>query len=123
MAAALERVAAGEEDPACLVCGGILKAATISFGQSLDPATLRRAVAAAVSADLFLAAGTSLTVQPAAALVEYAARGGARVVIVNAEPTPYDAIADAVLRAPVGDVLPSLVAGLVADPGSADVHR
>jgi NAD-dependent deacetylase len=111
MAEALDRVGAGEEDPACLICGGILKAATISFGQSLDPATLGRATAAALAADVLLAVGTSLTVQPAAGLIEYAARAGARVVIVNAAPTPYDPIADAVLRRPIGEVLPALAAG------------
>jgi NAD-dependent deacetylase len=110
MASALERVVAGDDDPACLICGGILKAATISFGQSLDPDTLRRAVSAAGAADVLLAVGTSLTVQPAAGLVGYAARGGARVVIVNAAPTPYDGIADAILRGPIGVVLPALAA-------------
>jgi len=109
MASAMDRVAAGDPDPACLSCGGILKSATISFGQALDPATLRRAVAAASGCDLMIAVGTSLTVHPAAGLVEYAARAGARVVIVNADPTPYDRVADAVLREPIGQVLPALV--------------
>ncbi|HYN92576.1 MAG TPA: Sir2 family NAD-dependent protein deacetylase [Pilimelia sp.] len=108
MTDALARVAAGDPDPACRRCGGILKAATISFGQSLDRATLRRAVVAAREADLLLAVGTSLTVQPAASLVEQAAAAGARVVIVNAAPTPYDGLADAVLREPIGEVLPAL---------------
>ena len=112
MAETLRRVEAGEPDPACLRCGGILKAATISFGQQLDADTLRRAVAAASVADVMLTVGTSLTVQPAAALVEYAARAGALVVIVNAAPTPYDPIADAVLREPIGTALPALVAGV-----------
>jgi NAD-dependent deacetylase len=110
MTEALERVAAGEDDPPCLRCGGILKAATISFGQALDTATLRRAAAAAMAADVLLAVGTSLTVQPAAGLVEYAASAGARVVIINAAPTPYDDLADAVVRAPIGEVLPALAA-------------
>ncbi|OLE29466.1 MAG: NAD-dependent deacetylase [Actinobacteria bacterium 13_1_20CM_3_71_11] len=109
MAEALDRVDAGEPDPDCRRCGGILKSATIAFGQQLDPATLRRAVAAAQTADLLLAVGTSLSVHPAAGLVEIAARTGARVVIVNASPTPYDALADAVLRDPIGTVLPELV--------------
>ena len=108
MSEALDRVAAGEEDPPCTRCGGILKAATISFGQPLDAATLRRAAEATTAADVLLAVGTSLTVHPAAGLVEYAARAGARVVIVNAAPTPYDGIADAVLRRPIGEVLPVL---------------
>jgi NAD-dependent deacetylase len=109
MAEALDRVDAGEPDPDCKRCGGILKSATIAFGQQLDPATLRRAVAAAQTADLLLAVGTSLSVHPAAGLVEIAARTGARVVIVNASPTPYDALADTVLREPIGTVLPTLV--------------
>src|SRR5438552_694404 len=108
MAAALERVDAGEPDPPCRRCGGILKSATISFGQRLDPATLRRAVAAAATADLLLAVGTSLSVQPAAGLVEVAAQAGARVVIVNASPTPYDELADTVVREPIGTGLPAL---------------
>jgi NAD-dependent deacetylase len=110
---ALDRVAAGEPDPACRHCGGVLKSATISFGQALDPGTLRRAVAAAQAADLFLAVGSSLSVHPAAGLVELAARAGAPVVIVNASPTPYDPIADAVLREPIGVVLPALVGSVV----------
>ena len=111
MAEALERVAAGEPDPPCRSCGGILKAATISFGQQLDRTTLRRAVEAAAGCDLMLAVGTSLTVQPAAALVEVAAaEAGAPGVIVNASPTPYDHIADAVVREPIGAVLPTLLA-------------
>lgn len=110
MTAVLARVDAGEEDPACVGCGGILKAATISFGQALDLDTLRRAHETAAGADLLLAVGTSLTVQPAAGLVEVAARAGARVVIVNAGTTPYDPIADAVLREPISVVLPKLAA-------------
>lgn len=109
MAEALARVAAGEPDPACAVCGGIQKAATISFGQALRREVLDAALAAAAGCDVFLAVGTSLQVQPAAALCDVAAHRGARVVIVNAEPTPYDSMADAVLREPIGTVLPELV--------------
>jgi NAD-dependent deacetylase len=108
----LARVEAGEEDPRCLDCGGVLKSATVSFGQLLDPAVLMAAGEAAADCDLFLAVGSSLTVHPAAGLVEVAARTGARVVIVNAQPTPYDAFADALLRDPISDVLPALMAGL-----------
>lgn len=111
MAEALERVATGEEDPPCLSCGGILKSATISFGQHLDTAVLRRAQAAARDCAEFYAVGTSLTVQPAAGLARLAARNGARLVIVNAEPTPYDDLADLVVRDPIGQVLPALLAG------------
>lgn len=108
MREALKRVAAGEAEPDCLRCGGILKSATISFGQELDGEVLRRARLAALDCDLFLVAGTSLSVQPAAGLVALAARVGAQVVICNAEPTPYDSLAAVVLHEPVGDVLPDL---------------
>jgi NAD-dependent deacetylase len=110
MGAALDRVAAGEVDPACLECGGILKSATISFGQPLDVDVLDRARDAARSADLMLVAGSSLTVQPAAGLVGLAARAGAIVVVCNGSATPYDELAAAVLRDPLGQVLPALVA-------------
>lgn len=105
----LARVAAGEQDPPCPDCGGIQKSATISFGQALRPEVLAAAVRAARDCDLFLAVGTSLTVQPAAGLCLEAVRHGARLVIVNAQPTPYDEAADAVLRQPIGEVLPRLV--------------
>ncbi len=111
MSAALARVEAGEEDPPCLRCGGILKSATISFGQHLDTAVLRRAQEAARDCAQFYAIGTSLTVQPAAGLARLAARHGARLVIVNAEPTPYDELADLVIREPIGHSLPALLAG------------
>jgi len=110
MAEALQRVEAGEEDPACLGCGGIQKSATISFGQQLRPAVLQAACRAASDCELFLAVGSSLSVQPAAALCEVAVGAGARLVVVNAEPTPYDPLAAAVLRRPIGEVLPRLVA-------------
>ena len=74
------------------------------------PAVLRRAQQAAQSCDLFLAVGTSLTVQPAAGLCRVAQTAGSRLVILNAEPTPYDDRADAVLREPISAVLPQLVA-------------
>jgi NAD-dependent deacetylase len=109
MASALSRVAAGEADPACLLCGGVLKSATISFGQSLDRDTVTRAVRAVRESDLLLVVGTSLQVQPVASLVDVALAAGARIVIVNAQPTPYDRVADAVLREPIGEVLPALV--------------
>jgi NAD-dependent deacetylase len=112
MADALARVDAGEEDPHCLRCGGLLKSATVSFGQPLDRAVLAAAVAGAAECDLLLAVGSSLTVQPAAGLVGVAADVGARVVIVNAEPTPYDHLAAALIREPIGTALPALVADL-----------
>jgi NAD-dependent deacetylase len=111
----LDRVAAGEEDPDCRSCGGILKSATISFGQNLDPELLDRAQAAAAECDLFLAVGTSLTVYPVARLPELALAAGARLVIVNAEPTPLDPHAHALLRGAAGDVLRELVAAALGD--------
>lgn len=110
MGPALERVRAGEEDPHCLDCGGILKSATISFGQQLDPGTVMRAERAARECDAFLAVGSSLAVYPAAGLVPMAREAGARLVIVNAEPTQFDPIADAVVRGSISEVLPVLVA-------------
>jgi len=108
---ALDRVAGGEPDPACLACGGILKSATVSFGQALDDRVVTAAVAVAEDCDVFLAVGTSLQVWPVAGLVEIAASHGARVVIVNAEPTPYDDLADLVVREPIGPALPRLLTG------------
>ncbi|KOV85031.1 Sir2 family NAD-dependent protein deacetylase [Nocardia sp. NRRL S-836] len=110
MRAALQRVADGEEEPDCPRCGGILKSATVSFGQELDGEVLRRARLAALDCDLLLVAGTSLSVQPAAGLVALAAKAGAQVVICNNEPTPYDSLAAVVVHEPVGEVLPDLSA-------------
>ena len=107
--AARDRVEAGEADPACRDCGGILKTATISFGQALDEDVMDAAIDAARDCDVFLAIGTSLQVYPAAGLVDLAEGMGARVVVINAEPTPYDGGADAVLRDPIDEVLPRLV--------------
>ena len=112
MSDALLRVAAGEDDPPCPHCGGILKSATISFGQNLDAGVIRRAQRAAADTDVLLAIGTSLGVHPAAGVVDLAAAAGAAVIIVNAEPTPYDDVATVVLRGGVGEILPLLVADL-----------
>jgi NAD-dependent deacetylase len=109
MERALARVRAGEDDPPCRTCGGILKSATISFGQSLVPEDLRRAERAARSCDLMLAVGTKLSVWPVAGIVPVAKDAGARVVILNAQPTEMDHLADVVLRGPIGDLLPRLV--------------
>ena len=110
----LTRVDAGEDDPPCLDCGGIQKSATISFGQSLKPDVLQAAVLAARSCDLLLAVGSSLTVHPAAGLCAEAVDHGARLVIINAQPTPYDPIADAVIRASLGETLPRLVSAALS---------
>jgi NAD-dependent deacetylase len=106
----LERVRAGEEDPPCEACGGIVKSTTISFGQALDPAVLERAEQAVLDADLVLAVGSTLTVYPAAGFVPLGHAHGARVVIVNADPTPHDGLAVAVVRGSISDILPVLVA-------------
>jgi len=109
MSATLQRVGAGEVDPPCLACGGILKSATISFGQSLVPSDIRQAEQAASQCDLLMAVGSSLAVFPAAGLVPTAQRAGAGIVIVNAEPTGYDDLADVVVRVPIGQALPAIV--------------
>ena len=102
----LARVRGGEADPDCPGCGGILKSATISLGQSLVDEDLMRARMAAESCDLLLAVGTSLGVYPIANVVPVAARNGAEVVIVNGEPTPFDGVASAVVRGSISEVLP-----------------
>ena len=117
MEEALARVRAGEDDPACQHCGGMLKSATISFGQSLVPEDIERAERAAAEADLFLAVGSTLTVYPAAGVVPLAKAAGARIVIVNGEPTAFDDMADAVLRGPIGEILPALVTDGESRPG------
>jgi NAD-dependent deacetylase len=113
-----QRVRAGELDPACAEtapggaeCRGILKAATISFGQSLVAADLQRAEAAAASCDLLLAVGSTLAIYPAAGLVPIAARQGAAIVIVNGGPTELDTLADVVVHGSISELLPSLVDG------------
>ena len=111
MEEALARVRAGEDDPHCRDCGGILKSDTISFGQALVPEVIDRAMSAAAEADLMLAIGTTLQVQPVASMVPIAARAGAQVVIVNDQPTAMDSIADVVIRAPIGAVLTAICAG------------
>jgi NAD-dependent deacetylase len=117
MADALARVAAGEPDPPCTACGGILKPATVMFGEHLDPELLGRARTVAAACDLLIAVGTSLGVHPAAGLVDLALAGGARVVIVNAEPTPYDEAAAETVREPIGTALPALLRRVAADHG------
>jgi NAD-dependent deacetylase len=104
----LERVRAGEADPACESCNGILKSATVSFGQPLVPEVIERAMEVAAEAEVLLAVGSSLQVYPVAHAVPAAKAAGARVVIVNADPTPFDDVADAVLPGMIGDILPAL---------------
>jgi NAD-dependent deacetylase len=110
-AATLDRVRDGEDDPSCLHCGGVLKSATISFGEQLVVRDLLRSEQAARQCDLLLVVGTSLGVYPAAGLVPLAVDHGAAVVVVNGQPTPYDRVADAVVRDPISTALPRIVHG------------
>jgi NAD-dependent deacetylase len=104
----LDRVRAGDEDPACTACGGILKSDTISFGQQLVPHVIERAMRAAHETDCLLAIGTSLQVYPIAGAVPAAKASGAPVIIINAQATPFDGIADVRLTGPIGETLPML---------------
>jgi NAD-dependent deacetylase len=104
--AAFER---DETAPFCEDCGGWVKTATISFGQAMPVAAVRRAETETIAADLFIVAGSSLVVYPAAAFPELAKRSGAKLVIVNREATPLDAIADLVLRRAIGETLGAAV--------------
>ena len=106
---ACRRVLDGEKAPRCRLCGGLLKPATVSFGQPLPADVMERAYAAAESCDLLLAVGSSLVVEPAASIPRVAKRAGARLVIVNRDRTPLDGLADLVLRGEIGTVLPSMV--------------
>jgi NAD-dependent protein deacetylase/lipoamidase len=104
----LDRVREGEEDPPCRACNGMLKSDTISFGQALVPEVIQRAMIAAQEADLLLAIGSSLQVYPVAGAVPIAKQAGARIIIINAQPTPMDNMADAVLDGSISKVLPSI---------------
>lgn len=112
MSRALDRVIAGEEDPECRTCGGILKSATISFGQGLVSRDLERADRAARECDLLLAIGTTLAVYPIASMVPIAKESGARIVIVNGEATAMDHLADVCLAGSISEILPRVVRGL-----------
>ena len=103
------RVKSGEEDPICEKCRGILKSATISFGQSLKKEDIERAQNAARECDLFIAIGTSLTVYPVAALPQLALQAGAKLIVINDGETPYDALANEKLAEKIGDILPAIV--------------
>jgi NAD-dependent deacetylase len=112
----LERVRAGEEDPACRDCGGILKSDTISFGQQLVPEVIDRAMQVAGEADVFLAAGSTLQVYPVAGAVDIARSAGAKVIIVNAQPTAFDDVADALLPGSISEVLPAILGSASRSP-------
>jgi NAD-dependent deacetylase len=98
-----------ESLPVCDRCRGIVKTATISFGQAMPPDAMRRAEEATLACDLFLAVGSSLVVYPAAGFPELARRSGARLVILNRDPTPLDALADLVLNTEIGPTLAAAV--------------
>lgn len=98
-----------DPDPHCPRCGGLLATDVVMFGEALPDGVLEAAVEAATSSDLFIAVGSTLTVRPAADLTALAADAGARVVIINAAPTPYDRLADEVDRRPIEQALPELV--------------
>ena len=108
----LDRVRAGEADPPCRDCGGILKSDTISFGQPLVPEVIDRAIRSAYEADLLLAVGSTLQVYPVAGAVPIAKQSGARVVIMNAQPTQFDDLADALLPGNISVELPLVVRGV-----------
>lgn len=112
MAVALDRVREGDADPHCEVCGGLLKAATISFGQALVEADVDRAMALAGSCEVCLAVGSTLSVWPAAGVPLHAARTGARLVIVNDGETDLDITASALVHGRAGTVLPLLVSAV-----------
>ena len=103
-----------EPDPRCRRCGGVLKPDVVYFGEPLPADAFERATAAALAARTFVAVGTTLTVHPVAGLVPLAVDAGARLVVVNAEPTAYDHLADEVHRAPIDEALPALVRTLLA---------
>ncbi len=109
----LARMDAGEATPPCRECGGILKTASTMFGQTMSPAVFARAERAVTTCDLVLAVGTTLLVEPAGSLCASAVRGGARLVIVNWDPTPYDGIATEIIRDPLGEALPRIVEQLL----------
>ncbi|HEX8627981.1 MAG TPA: Sir2 family NAD-dependent protein deacetylase [Catenuloplanes sp.] len=110
----LARVAAGDIDPRCADCGAIVKLAVVLFGEHLDPATVAHAERIAANSGLLLAVGSSLRVEPVASLCAVAVNAGHRLVIVNRDPTPYDDLAVAVIREPIGTALPRICAALSA---------
>ena len=105
----IERVEKGDEAPECDTCGGPIKARTISFGQAMPENEMRIATEVTLKADLFISIGSSLVVEPAASFPVLAKRSGASLVIVNAEPTPLDPIADLVIRERIGETMLQLL--------------
>lgn len=113
---AFDAIDCGVADPRCPTCGGIVKSATVSFGQNLFPGVLERALALVERADLMIAIGSSLQVRPAADLPAAAVRSGIALAIVNDEATPLDQVADLVVAGRAGSVLPSATAAAVGQP-------
>ncbi len=110
----IARIGAGEAVPPCLHCGGLLKTASMMFGQTMAPQVFARAVQAVTTCDLLLAVGTTLTVEPAGSLCASAVGAGATLVIVNRDRTPYDGIATEIIRDPLGEALPRIARHLLA---------
>jgi len=106
---AVKRVSAGEEDLLCEDCGGMMKTATISFGQPMPVAEMMMAQKKCVECDVLIAAGSSLVVYPAASLPTLAKDRGARLIIINRTPTPLDSRADLVINDEIGKALPDLI--------------
>ena len=113
--ATLDRVAAGDAEPRCLACGGILKLAVVLFGENLDEGTAGLAERIAAHSELLVVIGSSLQVEPVASLCAVAVNAGHPLVIVNRDPTPYDELATAVIREPIGDVVPRICAALAGE--------
>jgi NAD-dependent deacetylase len=105
---ALARVAGGESAPLCETCGGLMKPATVSFGQPMPALAMQMAAIASQQCEVFIAAGSSLVVYPAASFPELAKESGAALIIVNRTETPLDGIADLVVREEIGVALPKL---------------
>jgi NAD-dependent deacetylase len=110
----MAQFAAEDRVPPCPDCGGRLKSATISFGQSLSPEVLERAIQLSGAADLLLTIGSSLVVEPAASLPRLVKESGGRLAIINRDPTPLDPIADLVINAPIGETLDGAAAMLAS---------
>ena len=109
--AAQQRVAAGDPAPEC-ECGGYLKPDTISFGQAMPVEAVQKATALSLNCDFFMVVGSTLLVQPAALMPQYAKDGGAFLAIVNLSETPYDAVCDVLINGKAGEVLPQITSSI-----------
>jgi NAD-dependent deacetylase len=115
-----ERIKKGEKAPRCDDCDGLLKPATISFGQSMPEEETEEAYHRSSLCDLFIAVGSSLVVQPAATMPVIAKRNGAKLVIINRDPTPYDDMADLVLHGQAGPILGTILEHVKQELGAED---